>query len=211
MKRYKILVNLAVFAYIVAVIVHYWDFLPLVMERRGWEDIGVGCDFRIYYEAARGNFTWAVTQDWRGLDDLAGWCYPNFTAVYWFWSRGVEFAQALRWQTLINTVCFLILIWKVMKYDYGFLFAVAATHSFIYSLECGNIIPQLALGLLSPFGCVFFGLFKWWPVGVLGLHFLLGTSADRSPIARRVFLPKGGRAVPAAAFHPACPGDHPRE
>jgi len=149
---------------------------------------GIGDDFHIYYEAVRGNYGWFAKFTGSEFHDgiKCGWLYPNYTRWFWFWTLPFAFDTAF----LINTILYVIFfcstflrIYKYAKSEIEKILVVAlfaaAIQWFRMDIAGGNIVPLLALLILTPWGCVLAGCFKLWLLGFLGVHFILA-AAKRS-------------------------------
>ena len=148
---------------------------------------GVGADFHIYYEAARGNYHWGDQyHSIKGWEDF-GFLYPSYTANFWCWTLPFSFNTAYKLNCILYAIAFSTIFWKVYGYaetEIEKILVIAAVlsvvHSFGDSVGCGNVIPILAMCILSPVGCIVASAFKFWPIVFLPLHYFLSPSFKHS-------------------------------
>ena len=141
-------------------------------------------DFKVYYEAVRGNFQGDTVH----YDDRAChiFTYPTFTRWAWAWTLPFTFETAFTINAILYTVFFsLTFLWihkhaksKRQKLLVISIF-IAAIQWFRQDLAGGNIVPFLALLVLSPVGCILAGCFKPFCFGFAFIHFFLYAASGR--------------------------------
>lgn len=155
-KSLQILGKAAVYAFILTMIVqcYFW--------RVGQNRVGV--DFKIYLEAARGNY--GYTQEVASYEATygfkPGWIYNNWLATAWrpFLLFNTEQHAFFAWYIIVS-FSILYVTHKLLEVKYGFIALFAATSSIAYNLSSGNVYPLLvALSISSPLGALSAGLFK---------------------------------------------------
>jgi hypothetical protein len=144
----------------------------LTWHPANWD--GFRCDFRVYYEAGRGNLNYRQPE-W------TGYIYPAWTSYAFSWCRLFDFVTASWIWSMIQTVAFLFLAIKLFQKvnnALSYLFILALLKPFMLVIAGGNIISILAVLLLSPYGCIMAGCFKpYLLLGVL-LHLILAYSTS---------------------------------
>lgn len=152
--------------------------VPTQLEKRGYAcEHFVACDFRIYYEAADGNYSWADNFDWKKYNGLVGYLYPKWTAILWRPFLLLDFSSAYMVWVAILTGAYLLLARRLMNEKWGWIVVLAGIKPLMLCVQSGNVIPLVALAMASPFGCLLGGMFKLWPLAGIGLHFLVGITS----------------------------------
>lgn len=124
----------------------------------------LGYDFRIYYEAGRGNLGYTTS-------DGLSWLYPNntrfaFTPLGWL---------SFRWAFFVFYLVEFIAWGYICKRLYAFgsggiIISVLCLYPVLLTLESGNISLILSALCLNPVGVVVAGLFKPYYLVFLVLH-----------------------------------------
>lgn len=175
-----------VFILVVTASIWGWYNIPKLLLWSGWnEEWSFGSDFRIYYEAGKGNFDWVRTVDYHGLNH-PGWLYPRWTAYFWAPFTLMSFKNAfLVWYCLM-VFSYLALSNKILKYDHGWIVSTVCIIPLLVSLSNGNILPLLAVAMLTPAGCIFAGVFKCWPVLILFVHLAIYLR-NKNPLTKKEY------------------------
>ena len=182
MKKYSIIAFIIVGMLIVTISRYtYKNYRYYSVMEGNSIDQAVGCDFIFYYEAGRGNFDYTVRREYDGQMFDFRFFYPKATAICWYWCRWCDYESAYAYWTAFLTICYLIIVWKGCQYGFGgIVTALAGIKWFTLCIANGNIIPALCLFILTAWGCVLAGSFKFFPIAFLGFHFLNWTAETSS-------------------------------
>lgn len=152
---------------------------------------GIGNDFHVYYEAARGNYQW-IEKYYHGAEPH-GFTYPHVMRYAWCWTIPFRFETAFLINTILYTLFFCILFLRIYKHAKSEMEKILVVAVFIAGISwfrmcvaSGNIIPFLALLILTPWGCVLAGCFKLWLLGFLGIHFILFFSSTNNESSSKI-------------------------
>jgi hypothetical protein len=152
-----------------------------------------GCDFHAYYEAGRGNFTWAEQYQWDAFDTHGreGFIYPKPTAYFWYWCRWFAYSKAYFIWCIVLAGTYILVLERIFSYaktEFTFLCtwfcALVSIKFFSIALCSGNMVPIIAFLLLTPAGCILAGCFKFWAIAFIPLHLFLEIAGNdkRRPI-----------------------------
>ena len=115
---------------------------------------------------------------------IVNYLYPKWTANFWYWCRWFSFPTAYLIWTLLLTGIYILLLERVFKYaktDLVFIsvWVCALISIKFFCMDGGNLVPIIALLLLSPAGCLLGACFKCWCLAFIPIHFLLEITSDR--------------------------------
>jgi hypothetical protein len=168
-------VKILVYGIVILSAVWGWYNIPRLLLWSGWnQEWAFGSDFKVYYEAAKGNTRWAKTVDVFTVVKFPGWVYPDWTSVFWKPFTFLSFRTAFFIWYWILVTAYLFLVKKLLEFHHGWIIALAGIVPLFLNLQTGNIIPLVAVAMLTPFGCILAGCFKLWPLGGLLIHLCLG-------------------------------------
>jgi hypothetical protein len=126
-------------------------------------------DFRIYYHAARGEFSWAP-ESYDPSSSMLGWIYPHWTAVAWkpFTWISEELA-ALLWHVL-ELVCLIFVFNQLSECNYAWIIILAAAKPLAVALWTGNVSIVLVALCFSPWGALLGSVLKPYLLGIFALE-----------------------------------------
>lgn len=115
-------------------------------------------DFHMYYEAAKGNYSWRPSH----VDLMPFvWCYPDYLA--WLWKPFALFSwerASLIWHALTLGAT-MYLLYQLNGMVYGWILVVAFVKPLAVLVWTGNVQPVLLVAsLLGPLGAIGASLFK---------------------------------------------------
>jgi hypothetical protein len=186
-----------------------WFKIPVDLKARGYTDeYRFGIDFYIYYNASRGDLAWNP-KVWY-FDKYSGWLYPHWTAIFWYWCRWLDFKTAWLIWYIFLCLSYLFLTSKLLRLDYGWLLALAGIKPILLCLQTGNIVPLVALCLLSPSFILLAACFKLWPLFGLPIHFLVEGKSGGNGISTTFHNQKTGCAISRKLIRDSLSGVKPK-
>ena len=170
-----------------------WYSIPAWVVSHGFES-AYACDFRMYYEAGRGNFDWKTNESW--WNNESGFEYPHWTAITWFWCKYFTFQTAFLIWYILMCLCYLTLVSKLLRLDYGWLLALAGIKPLFICFQTGNIIPLVAILFLSPTLILLAICWKLWPSIGIVVHFLVENRRKGSCKSSPFYIAKARLSLP---------------
>jgi hypothetical protein len=164
----------------------FWYFkYPSKLESQNLGQEWRGCDFHIFYEAAKGNFEWVKQYKWiwvnTDMSRFAGYFYPRWTAIVFKPFTLLPFKQSYFIWCLFLASFYVLILKRIFHYvkDNPKIFictwfaAIISIKFFAIGVNNGNMVPVIGFLLLTPAGCLLAGCFKLWALAFIPVHFLL--------------------------------------
>ena len=161
-----------------------WVYLSIVLVSLVWlphsyqRNINLGYDFRIFYEAGKGNFDYQA--------DGKGWLYSNYVSYLFKPLSVLRYDIAFILWYGFNVSLWLLLIRrldKLLPRIWVITLSVISLYPMLLILELGQITPLLAFLCLSPLGSILGFFIKPYCIVFLCIHFFLAyreRECDRS-------------------------------
>ena len=127
-------------------------------------------DFSIYY-----NFT--------KYGDRHEWLYKDYISIIWKPFTSIPFDTAFIVWYILSSVCVLILVWKLLEIGYGWILVFPCIKVAGWSLGVGNIMPFLAIGCLTPLGCLACGMVKPYLLCFMAVHAIIRFNRGKESVA----------------------------
>ena len=138
---------LRVFVVTIIVVAAFWHWniaVPRHTSRFGeqsWMS-----DYYLYYEAGRGNLKTEIFTNIEWLDHKNRIIYPSITHYLWTpWTWFGTFQETSVYHYSFLVFCYTLLVLKLCRRKYGWIFAIIGIKALYWSLDFGNVYPFLTL------------------------------------------------------------------